>query len=118
MLSNWLVLICNRIFVFDHAITNSGIDNKVINFRNWGQNAIEVEDKAGISQEINSNDEFLADSKLIAKTKREKNVSCLKQWISITCIFYTNNIIRDIYFSCQRKLLFTSGVNKRIKNSV
>lgn len=40
-----------------------------------GQNAIEVEDEADMPQEIESDDEFPVDPRLITETKTGKNVS-------------------------------------------
>ena len=54
MLSNVLVFISTNFeillttvhSVFDHTITNSGIDNTVINFMDRGQNPMKVENEA------------------------------------------------------------------------
>lgn len=65
-------LIGNRTSVCDHAITNSGMDNTVTNFMDRGQNAIEVEDEADMPQEIDSDDEFPVDPRLITETNTGK----------------------------------------------
>ena len=58
----------------------------MINFMDRGQNAIEVEDEADMPQEIDSDDKFLVDARLITETKTGKNVSIsifLKYLLSI-----------------------------------
>ena len=79
----------NRTSACDRAITKSGMDNTVINFMDRGQNAIEVEDEADMPQEIDSDDEFPLDPRLITETNIGKNVSIsifLKYLLSILII--------------------------------
>ncbi len=58
--SYWQSYICTLIRNY-----NNGINDKVTNFIEQGQIAIEVEDGADIKQEIDDDDEFLTDLRLI-----------------------------------------------------
>lgn len=81
-------LIGNRTSVCDHAITNSEMGT-VTNFMDRGKSAIEVEDEADMPQEIDSDDEFPVDPRLIIETKKGENVC-----ISIFLKYLSSILIR------------------------
>ena len=58
------------------------MDNTVINFIDRGQNATEVGDEADMPQEIDSDDGFPVDPRLITETKTVKNVSISIKYIN------------------------------------
>ena len=51
------------------------MDNKVINFMDQRQNAIEVKNEVNMPQEIGSDDEFPVNPRLVTETKTGQNVS-------------------------------------------
>lgn len=59
------------------------------NFIDWEKNAIEVEDKVDMPQEIDSDDEFPIDPRLIIKTKKGENIN-----IFIFLKYLSNILIR------------------------
>lgn len=61
----------------------------VTNFMDQKKSAIEVEDKADMPQEIDSDDKFPVDPRLIIETKKRENIS-----ISIFLKYLSSILIR------------------------
>ena len=111
------------------------MDNTVINFLNGEQNVIEVGDEADVPQEIDNDDEFPVDPRLITKTKTSKNLNIsifLKYLLSILIIIKVvsrgeSQLAISLTPAMQaetpishfkEKLSLTSGLNTPMKNPV
>lgn len=78
----------NCISVCDYKITNSEIDT-VTNFMDRGKSAIGVKYEVDMSQEVDSDNEFLVDPRLIIKTTKGENLN-----ISISLKYLSSILIR------------------------